>query len=1339
MIEAYEENIIDIKALELLNLLKYTINLDIFQSTSRQENYVYELPSNKVLVPTLDLPTKQDTIYFYDRLLTFIFKSLDTLNSLFEIVKSTLLSQLYPSVWKEYTRNIETPRLIEPIPSELHEILVNKLFGTKDDTSFVQFMFSEKSYSLTFEILDITCSKLSIGVYYNVIDTCLDYYWDSLFNMNIFNIISECANEDDVIISFTSSLSHILSLNSTSKEVQQHSTLIKKVLLFYNTLTSKHSDLLQKDAWIFIQLLILDLSMQFIQKYDASKLDDNPTNIVNVADSIFECLIIIWIRSPFTTHEMWMDFMKKFSTTTDWPQAIRQWKKYTILVTHIMCRLYESESIELDDDLGLAWTQNLAEQVWFTLLNMIGNIRNIKSASNFQETLKCFAEMISILSEEEKKGTIPYDSSSFKVFLPWIIEACYAKGESARGVVIALPVLCNLFFKNSGKQLPIEVLSHFYHAILFTLKSEYAPVSGQTLIEIKTLFAQDLPYSSIMMYDVLLAIENIFRPKYAAPIEVQKSGALLLNSFISLFEQFNELESLSLESQKPSYLEANNKKTSLIMSLSSNTLVDEAVKNIVASNLCVGLINEITKEEPIISDIHKYFKTLLTMISSSSDQAAISASNSLRDLSCLFERLNKIDVNIAYSIISTVSNMCCSLIKEGLNNGIYREKLIISLLELISYWITAGPSHLMKSKDLASSVFNLVEYGLFGCKVNLKEESERPQILSEEEILTLPNYHLILKYYSKPKHLSIIIRDASEALLNSILNFYNKFPMPSGITLYDKHITELKEVKTSYFIDDRNRIMSLQQIRKEDSTDVVRIISRSSTGKYAWSSTIDYGSDISRKNDYIDPLPVGTIPQDKVQPKRSDILTSVLMKFNELHMSCLPKSPKFFNFTTPIQFTDERKILLTNIENKINNSVEEEKRAIENYVEYRSNIENDMRIPVKPKTTNQLSRLLLNHFGFLSPQSRRTFYMLQESEELLSLIEKLDDTPVRKQLSSLIVYMKDDNLNIEESFKIKEISKLYYEFLSGLGNFVDLDQHNGYKSNISSDNAQYGVYYSNIFEEIFFIPSNECKNEEFFQKMLHEQNLIIIWNEGYKDIKLSEYMEHYQSDCIIEISTLSNGLFGIKIITKNIIEQEGPLFNGSVVTKRILPITLRLTCINICRQLYNEIDPFESRKMIIKNIYENSSKQYPGNILIDELFHTKAIQELISEEQTVNEEDGGKTDIDNLNVSSDELPIVNTDSNIFNPQEIENTLDENDSNMNESNSKENTNESSSKENINESDSKENVEISNLKPTISLSKLPQLSQMNTTNISPTTPNPKNVPLAFLPKVPTQHHQ
>jgi hypothetical protein len=107
--------------------------------------------------------------------------------------------------------------------------------------------------------------------------------------------------------------------------------------------------------------------------------------------------------------------------------------------------------------------------------------------------------------------------------------------------------------------------------------------------------------------------------------------------------------------------------------------------------------------------------------------------------------------------------------------------------------------------------------------------------------------------------------------------------------------------------------------------------------------------------------------------------------------------------------------------------------------------------------------------------------------------------------------------------------------------------------------------YEIIFHEVVRMPT-DTKDPHQLEKKKHIGNDIVnvIWTEHRRDYKPTTITSQFNFAHII-VYPLPNGLFRIQVFKKDKVDLFGPLLDGMVISKKLLPLLVRQTAINANR------------------------------------------------------------------------------------------------------------------------------------------------------------------------------
>lgn len=876
------------------------------------------------------------------------------------------------------------------------------------------------------------------------------------------------------------------------------------------------------------------------------------------------------------------------------------------------------------------WTKERIQDMWKTVLNIVGNVNAIKSSLNFELAMRCVGDVVTKLMEAESK--IPLDKNYRRIppietFFPWVMEACFATGEKIRGVIIAFQILCQLFIAHHAVPLSNELLAHFYRAIQIGLKNDNPMVRDQILTEARHVFSYGLSGCHILIPDMLTEIASIFKTRSAIP-EVQKHAMTLFNSLLCYVNHHKDIEIPDIAKVHAQQLPAESATSDPVISTGElretvstliasflNNNMDPSAKSLILWGVCIMLLDEIRNENPRMGTTTTCLQAVLFLARHPHDGVAVNAANVLTALSDFFGSFNKLDKNLPYSIINLISD---TLTHTFGNNGQpppLRENVIVALFEALTSWLAAGPNDFLRDKSLAPRVFSAIELGLFGQTLEvskLANPNAPPRISNDEDHLTAHAAYLLAQLRERPSHNSAVIKGAAETALCTVLELMNNFPTPAGATQIDSSMVEIPELPVAFFSNNLEQIFSVQivdhpaaegnsQLSPTEAT-MVRVIVRDSMGKHCWDIALDYREypNLPKFGNFDDPI-VSAVkpPAAEAIPKKTDLLATLLSKYDEKHLDCLPQTSKFSKFTLPPNPHESYVSDIEAIKRAIVETTDNDAKFFSSYSESRPNV-NDLQTGApEPVSHMSLARIALSHLGFLTPQSRRNFHLVADSPELRSAIASLDQLAAREQHPIAVRFIAAGEETIEPNHE-KEPAKpsaLFEKFAAGLGWRVDLSKHKGFRGQLEETNETKPIYYGTTSTEVLFEVVNELKTPEA-REMVTTQNLVeIVWSEHHRDYMADfPYLSGGSNkqavarldsqrtmpastttnttspstasnapktslDVSIGIYPLPNGQCRVSVQKRDVLANSvcGPLLHGMVVSPAILPTLVRLT------------------------------------------------------------------------------------------------------------------------------------------------------------------------------------
>ncbi|KAM6163774.1 ral GTPase-activating protein subunit alpha-2 [Rhynchocyon petersi] len=373
----------------------------------------------------------------------------------------------------------------------------------------------------------------------------------------------------------------------------------------------------------------------------------------------------------------------------------------------------------------------------------------------------------------------------------------------------------------------------------------------------------------------------------------------------------------------------------------------------------------------------------------------------------------------------------------------------------------------------------------------------------------------------------------------------------------------------------------------------VRVIMRDISGKYSWDGKILYG-----------PLegystPSGTNPSFLISgwhhqtlgPQKGisqieegeDYLDQLLENIGHTSPECLLPSQLNLNEPSPPPLGmshDQEKEIIKVI---LHQDIQEDE-----YIQ-RSNSDSTMKVtiqgqptPVEPQGPFYFCRLLLNDLGMNSWDRRKNFHLLKKNSKLLRELKNLDSRQCRETHKIAVFYIAEGQEDKCSILSNERGSQAYEDFVAGLGWEVDLSTHCGFMGGLQRNGStgQTAPYYATSTVEVIFHVSTRMpsdSDDSLTKKLRHLGNdeVHIVWSEHSRDYRRGIIPTAF-GDVSIIIYPMKNRMFFITITKKPEIPFFGPLFDGAIVSGKLLPSLICATCINASRAVKGLIPLYQS-------------------------------------------------------------------------------------------------------------------------------------------------------------------
>ena len=1016
-----------------------------------------------------------------------------------------------------------------------------------------------------------------------------------------------------------------------------------------------------------------------------------PALTVPALDTIF----FIWIHTKRNTEEMWnalqIGVSSTFTQLEPVNQTILKIIQLTLLIKNLMYpqkkvktkppkrdidgkeiqgkKILKSvcpdtkaplPNIPLDPNIStMTWDIDDLIYVWNQVLQVFKDVNTISDPSIHAAAIKGICDAIEILQRAEEN--IPIQSRNdmqreplclINIFGHWLFESCYLPESYIQGKSLAIGALCRLIVRHYGDSLPLELLSHFYAIVSLCLKQHPNSIVSWSIIQnASNIFNLALPGVNILIPHFISEVKRVFKSSTSTDVRLK---AVIITCSLICYP--NHLESLScpLDFTGNSDYDFGSQLckdiTGILIDTSQRESEPPDHRVMCIWGLCT-LVYENLTHKPNTTLINEVTRTILPFCTSSENIVARAALDSLSALTPLYTELTNLDESIIHIIVEFLCSNILRLLLESKQSKTYtlNENLVADHYYCLLDWIMASTTYLFNKKSLASKVFEAIEMGLLGQKLQGSVEELVQQDKKKNKRASMAPSSIegqlseLLDYLTeKPIHGSIVIKEAAHILLIQLCNFLQNFPCKEGIEIMSSKVSEtddiFKDQKPLFYIYNDFALFSLVEVPLPDGNHLARLILRDCTGKYAWDSKINYNNYIheipppySLLNEPIIPPtekdPIVYSQSDRqpgVAPKASDDpgppvdqLDDLLQYLGEVFPDCLPENGAPLN--QPSGVRQEYKKSVETIEEALLQQADADTLAIETMSKNLPPYEDWAIIPPQPQIPSSSlhhCRLFLSHLGFLTFDKQSAFSMVDYNQRFTRSLQQLDKTSGREMLKIGVIYVKEGQDDQKIILRNETKSEIYAEFVRGLGWPIDIATHRGYLGGLDPKQTT-GVtapYYANsimevIFHEITSMPTNPSDDQQIHKKRHVGNDIVhIVYSEGTSDYAPTTITSQF-NDAHVIVYPLPNGLFRIQIYRKENVQVFGPLVHGMCINKELLVPLVRQTAINANRYVrYNTggyncgySRPFPTRRRALDEIVERFKVKRPYEELISEL------------------------------------------------------------------------------------------------------------------------------------------
>ncbi|CAF4998967.1 unnamed protein product, partial [Rotaria sp. Silwood1] len=454
---------------------------------------------------------------------------------------------------------------------------------------------------------------------------------------------------------------------------------------------------------------------------------------------------------------------------------------------------------------------------------------------------------------------------------------------------------------------------------------------------------------------------------------------------------------------------------------------------------------------------------------------------------------------------------------------------------------------------------------------------------------------------------------------------------------------EIPNDKTNELTTDNQQFIS--------RTTLCRTIIRDLCGRYCWDN---YAFNISSNSKAItrpfnNPIELSLPTKSTYQVEETTRGITILEKFDSIqpptfqnqspNTDILDKLLQYITSHSPeLAFYSDRTLtdvsptptsISSHDETAIIQMINEQETAEKNYDSSSfGKIEQNLDNIIQPSRNDRfaLCRSHITQLGLMMFENRQNIDLLNTSktncDQLLRELKNLDTLNCRETHKIAVIYIGYGQEDKTSIFNNTQGSPNYEEFLRHLGWQVELSKHTGFRGGLHPLANTYSIYYANALVEIMFhvatMIDGSTDEDRLKKKTRHIGNdeVQIIWTEHYHEYDRSIIASAF-GDVLIVIHPLPNGLYRIKIDKTSQTTNFGPLFDGAIVDKLILPELVRATAINASRArrttLNNHCEFYEERYRIINSIIRTHKKETTYEEFLAKSFTPLATKTLVNQ------------------------------------------------------------------------------------------------------------------------------
>ncbi|XP_055458573.1 ral GTPase-activating protein subunit alpha-2 isoform X3 [Psammomys obesus] len=867
------------------------------------------------------------------------------------------------------------------------------------------------------------------------------------------------------------------------------------------------------------------------------------------------------------------------------------------------------------------WHPDSAAVLWRRVLGILGDVNNIQSPKIHAKVFCYLYELWYKLAKIRDNLAVSLDNQSspsppllippLRMFASWLFKATTLPNEYKEGKLQAYKLICAMMTRRQDVLPNSDFLVHFYLVMHLGLTSEDQDVLNTIIRNCSPrFFSLGLPGFSMLVGDFITAAARVLSTDMLAAPRLE--ALTLLGSLVCFPNTYQEIPLLQ------SVPEVSEVITGTEDVKFPNKIVAQVACDVL--QMLVSYWENLQRFETALP--RKMAEILVATIAFLLPSAEYSSVETDKKfivslLLCLLDWCMALPVSALLHPVSTAVLEELHPSRAPLLDYIYR---VLHCCVCGSSTYTQQSHYTLTLADLSST-----DYDPFLPLANVRS-SEPIQYHSSADLGNL----LTVEEEKKRRSVELIPLTARMVMAH-LVNHLGHYPLSGGPAVLHSLVSEnhdnahvegaelssevFRSPNLQLFVFNDSTLISYLQTPAEGpaggasggSLSDVRVIVRDISGKYSWDGRVLYGPLEGRL------APSGKNPSFQISgwhhpcgPQKDlshseegdDMLDKLLENIGHTSPECLLPSQLNLNEPSPppcgMNCDQEKEI----IEVILRQNTQEEE-----YIQ-RCNSDSAVRVtsqgqpsPVEPRGPFYFCRLLLDDLGMNSWDRRKNFHLLKKNSKLLRELKNLDSRQCRETHKIAVFYIAEGQEDKCSILANERGSQAYEDFVAGLGWEVDLSTHCGFMGGLQRNGStgQTAPYYATSTVEVIFhvstrMPSDSDDSHTKKLRHLGNDEVHIVWSEHSRDYRRGIIPTAF-GDVSIIIYPMKNHMFFITITKKPEVPFFGPLFDGAIVSGKLLPSLICATCINASRAvkclipLYQSF--YEERALYLEAIIQN--------------------------------------------------------------------------------------------------------------------------------------------------------